>query len=121
MNKNQERRCRQALRADIAGSSYWQDLAPTVDLVPSFLVEAWADLCNGWDDDAMVVWSDLHDAFSLPRSLDSSLRRLRESQPLIQLLGEPFVNAFAIVKEAEGEVFMQVISSWEREHLLLNV
>ena len=27
----------------------------------------------------------------------------------------------ADVKEAEYEVFLQVISSWEREHLLLNV
>jgi glutamine synthetase len=59
--------------------------------------------------------------FSLPRSLDSALRRLRESQALIQILGEPFVAAYTIVKEAESEVFMQVISSWEREHLLLNV
>jgi glutamine synthetase len=31
------------------------------------------------------------------------------------------VTAFTIVKEAEYEVFLQVISSWEREHLLLNV
>ena len=29
--------------------------------------------------------------------------------------------AYTIVKEAEYEVFLQVISSWEREHLLLNV
>ncbi len=35
--------------------------------------------------------------------------------------GEPFVAAFSIVKTAEYEVFLQVISSWEREHLLLNV
>jgi glutamine synthetase len=68
------------------------------------------------------ITGSAHDLpFSLPRSLDSALLRLRESRPLIQLLGEPFVNAFTIVKEAEGEVFMQVISSWEREHLLLNV
>ncbi len=59
--------------------------------------------------------------FSLPRSLDSALRHLRESRELIQVLGEAFVAAFTIVKEAESEVFMQVISSWEREHLLLNV
>ena len=39
----------------------------------------------------------------------------------MKLLGEPFVEAFTIVKEAEYEVFLQVISSWEREHLLLNV
>jgi glutamine synthetase len=68
------------------------------------------------------ITTSAHDLpFSLPRSLDSALRRLRESQPLIQLLGEPFVAAYTIVKEAESEVFMQVISSWEREHLLLNV
>ena len=59
--------------------------------------------------------------FALPRSLDGAIRELRHCQPLIEILGESFVNAFAIVKEAEYEVFLQVISSWEREHLLLNV
>ncbi|HUG73830.1 MAG TPA: glutamine synthetase family protein [Steroidobacteraceae bacterium] len=68
------------------------------------------------------ITGSAHDLpFSLPRSLDSALRRLRESDALIQILGEPFVAAYTIVKEAESEVFMQVISSWEREHLLLNV
>ncbi|HXC60790.1 MAG TPA: glutamine synthetase family protein [Steroidobacteraceae bacterium] len=59
--------------------------------------------------------------FALPRALDSALRRLSESEALIRILGEPFVAAFSIVKTAEYEVFLQVISSWEREHLLLNV
>lgn len=59
--------------------------------------------------------------FALPRSLDEAIRKLRESEPLIRVLGEPFVAAYTIVKEAEYEVFLQVISSWEREHLLLNV
>ena len=59
--------------------------------------------------------------FGLPRSLDEALRELRTSEPLVRLLGDPFVSAFTIVKEAEYEVFLQVISSWEREHLLLNV
>ena len=59
--------------------------------------------------------------FGLPRSLDEALRNLRESAHLVRLLGEAFVSAFTIVKEAEYEVFLQVISSWEREHLLLNV
>ncbi|HTY50985.1 MAG TPA: hypothetical protein VMB48_14945, partial [Steroidobacteraceae bacterium] len=59
--------------------------------------------------------------FGLPRTLDEALRELRASEPLVELLGEAFVSAFAIVKEAEYEVFLQVISSWEREHLLLNV
>jgi glutamine synthetase len=59
--------------------------------------------------------------FALPRSLDEALGRLRECEPLVEILSEAFVAAFTIVKEAEYEVFLQVISSWEREHLLLNV
>ena len=59
--------------------------------------------------------------FGLPRSLDEALRLLRQCDSLVNVLGEAFVTAFTIVKEAEYEVFLQVISSWEREHLLLNV
>ncbi len=59
--------------------------------------------------------------FSLPRSLEESLRLLRECEPLIDLLGERFVLAYTAVKESEYETFLRVISSWEREHLLLNV
>jgi glutamine synthetase len=68
------------------------------------------------------ITGSAHDLpFGLPRTLDEALRNLRESEPLVKLLGEAFVSAFTIVKEAEYEVFLQVISSWEREHLLLNV
>ena len=41
------------------------------------------------------------------------------ARPLIDILGERFVIAYAAVKENEYETFLQVISSWEREHLLL--
>jgi glutamine synthetase len=68
------------------------------------------------------VTGSAHDMpFGLPRSLDEALNRLRRCDPLVQLLGDPFISAYTIVKEAEYEVFLQVISSWEREHLLLNV
>jgi glutamine synthetase len=59
--------------------------------------------------------------FSLPRNIEDSLRLLRDCRPLIDILGERFVIAYAAVKENEYETFLQVISSWEREHLLLNV
>ncbi len=59
--------------------------------------------------------------WDLPRSLDDALKRLKDCDPLLRLLGQPFVSAYTIVKQAELEVFLQVISSWEREHLLLNV
>ena len=59
--------------------------------------------------------------WDLPRSLDDALKRLKDCEPLLRLLGQPFVSAYTVVKQAELEVFLQVISSWEREHLLLNV
>jgi len=49
------------------------------------------------------------------------LRLLRECRPLVDLFGERFVVAFSAVTESEHEAFLQVISAWEREHLLLNV
>ena len=59
--------------------------------------------------------------FALPRNIEESLRLLRDCRPLIDILGERFVLAYTAVKESEYETFLQVISSWEREHLLLNV
>jgi glutamine synthetase len=68
------------------------------------------------------ITGSAHDLpFGLPRTLDEALREFRACEPLVGLLGPTFVEAFALVKEAEYEVFLQVISSWEREHLLLNV
>jgi glutamine synthetase len=59
--------------------------------------------------------------FQLPRTLAEALRLMRECRPLVDLFGERFVAAFSAVKESEHEAFLQVISAWEREHLLLNV
>jgi glutamine synthetase len=59
--------------------------------------------------------------FQLPRTLAEALRLLRECRPLVDLFGERFVAAYTAVKESEHEAFLQVISAWEREHLLLNV
>jgi len=59
--------------------------------------------------------------FQLPRTLAEALRLMRECRPLVDLFGERFVSAYAAVKESEHEAFLQVISAWEREHLLLNV
>ena len=40
---------------------------------------------------------------------------------LRQVLGGKFVDVCCAVKEKEYETFLKVISSWEREHLLLTV
>lgn len=57
----------------------------------------------------------------LPRTLEESLRLLDECPELKQVMGELFVRAYTGVKMAEFEAFNRVISSWEREHLLLSV
>jgi glutamine synthetase len=68
------------------------------------------------------ITGSAHDLpFALPRTLDEALKLLRTCKPLVDLFGDRFVRAYAAVKENEYETFSQVISSWEREHLLLNV
>ena len=59
-------------------------------------------------------------AQTLPRHLMDALDQLRRTKPL-QLFGDDFVEALIMVKETELEAYQRVISSWEREHLLLNV
>ncbi|KAF1719698.1 glutamine synthetase family protein [Pseudoxanthomonas wuyuanensis] len=59
--------------------------------------------------------------FELPRSLGEALDELEGCDPLRELLGPRFVRAYVSVKRKEYETFFRVISSWEREFLLLNV
>ncbi|NQE61023.1 glutamine synthetase family protein [Caulobacter sp. RHG1] len=57
----------------------------------------------------------------LPRSLSESLHLFEACQPLVEILGPIFCQAYDRVKQAEYETFMRTISPWEREFLLLNV
>jgi glutamine synthetase len=65
------------------------------------------------------------DAYSLgseiPRSLGDALDLLRSSTGLQDVLSPEFARVYIAVKENENKEFLQVISPWEREHLLLNV
>jgi glutamine synthetase len=60
-------------------------------------------------------------AHTLPRTLYDSLNRFNASKSLKAILGETFIDAVTLVKDSELLAYQQVISSWEREHLLLNV
>jgi glutamine synthetase len=57
----------------------------------------------------------------LPRSLEESLEWLRDADALHEVLGARFVRAYSAVKNREYQTFLRVISSWEREFLLLTV
>ena len=60
-------------------------------------------------------------AQSLPQQMPEALRKLQQSGPLKEVLGEHFVEVLLAVKQTEHDAYQRVISSWEREHLLLNV
>ncbi|WP_292397857.1 glutamine synthetase family protein [Mesorhizobium sp.] len=57
----------------------------------------------------------------LPRSLLEAVDLLEADEELCALLGKSFAATYAAIKRAEFETFMEVISPWEREYLLLNV
>ncbi|MDF3414259.1 glutamine synthetase [Sulfitobacter sp. M57] len=57
----------------------------------------------------------------IPRVLGEALDIFEEATALHEVLGPEFARVYAIVKRAEYDEFLQVISPWEREHLLLNV
>ena len=61
------------------------------------------------------------DLETLPKNLDIALDSLESATALHDILGKDFVKLFIEVKRAEAEAFLEVISPWEREYLLLNV
>lgn len=58
---------------------------------------------------------------SLARNLEEALRLLNKCEPLCNIIGPDFAYAYSAVKRNEYEAFNEVISSWEREFLLLSV
>lgn len=61
------------------------------------------------------------EAVTVARTLEESLRHLQSSPEIVELFGSHFLRAYTAVKLDEYEEFNRVISSWEREHLLLHV
>ena len=61
------------------------------------------------------------DSDELPTTLGDALDLFSECQPVREALGSEFCDIYEAVKRNEYKEFLQVISPWEREHLLLNV
>jgi glutamine synthetase len=57
----------------------------------------------------------------LPYNLGDALDIMSDSAPMRGVLGDEFTAVYESVKRNEYKEFLQVISPWEREHLLLNV
>jgi glutamine synthetase len=57
----------------------------------------------------------------LPITIEDALAAMENCEVLEQYLGAKFVKGYVAVKRTEHENFKRVISSWEREFLLLSV
>lgn len=58
---------------------------------------------------------------TLPKTLEHALDRFNDCKIVADLLGETFVRIFSSIKAHEIDAYQGVISSWERDHLLLKV
>jgi glutamine synthetase len=57
----------------------------------------------------------------LPKAMGDALDIFSEAKEIHEILNPEFCRVYEIVKRTEYAEFLQVISPWEREHLLLNV
>lgn len=100
----------------VAGSDVNPYLAMAASLACGYL-----GMEQGLEPEAPFA-ADAYDLdYALPRSLDQAMRELEACELLKDVFGHRFVAAYRAIKEREYETFFQVISSWEREYLLLNV
>ncbi len=89
--------------------------------VAASLVCGYIGVRDGMKPEAMVEGNAYRHARTLPRNLDEALYRMTECKEVIDILGEDFVRAFHRIKTDELDAYEGVISSWERDHLLLKV
>jgi glutamine synthetase len=57
----------------------------------------------------------------LPKTMEDALDRFAACGPVLALLGEAFCQTYLRVKSVELDLFQSVVTSWERDHLLLKV
>jgi len=78
-------------------------------------------MAEGLKPEAPHLESVYHLPRNLPQHLGDAVETLAGCEAIREALGDRFVRAFVGVKNKEYSTYQQVISSWEREHLLLNV
>jgi glutamine synthetase len=96
------------------------DVNPYVAIAAS-LACGYLGMVEGLEPRAPVEGSAYRLAHTLPRHLYDALNRLNACKPVREVLGQRFIDTVNLVKSAELDAYQEVISSWEREHLLLNV
>lgn len=96
------------------------DANPYLSMAAS-LVCGYIGMTEGSEPRAQIEGSAYRLARTLPRTLNEALDRFSHARAVKALLGEPFFEAFSAIKLAELEAYQDVVTAWEREHLLLKV
>ncbi|MEM8812068.1 MAG: glutamine synthetase family protein [Pseudomonadota bacterium] len=103
-----------------------ENRVPSSDANPYYAIAAslacgYLGMIEGLKPDEPISGSARMLDFGLPRSLLDAVELFKQCEPLYGLFGEEFMTVYRDIKYAEFEMFMRVISAWEREYLLLNV
>ncbi|MDQ2065740.1 glutamine synthetase family protein [Xinfangfangia sp. CPCC 101601] len=116
------------LRIPISGSAARrvENRLPGMDCNPylgiaSTLACGYLGLINKTQPRAEFTGSAYIDSEDIPATLGDALDLLEEDVALQEVVGVDFCKVYDSVKRNEYKEFLQVISPWEREHLLLNV
>ena len=87
---------------------------------PRSVAAIWASL-KGWNHLRRLTTRSTSGTIDLPRGLLEAISLLESEPAFAEVFSPEFIAIYAGVKRGEFETFMQVISPWEREFLLLNV
>ncbi|MDI9408288.1 MAG: glutamine synthetase family protein [Candidatus Pacebacteria bacterium] len=96
------------------------DVNPYLAIAGS-LAAGWLGIAEQLEPKEPVTGNAYERAHTLPRHLPDSLAKMGRTKELGPILGEKFIEVYMSVKQTEYDAYMKVISSWEREFLLLNV
>lgn len=69
----------------------------------------------------MITGSAYNRVRTLPRTLEAALDKFSSCKKVRNLLGDDFFEIFYAIKDHELFNYQSVVSSWEREHLLMRV
>ncbi|MDX6751689.1 glutamine synthetase family protein [Geminicoccaceae bacterium 1502E] len=89
--------------------------------IAASLACGWLGMTEEMEPTEPIKGSAYRMAQTLPQQMPEGMRKLALSGPLKEVLGAAFVDVLLAVKQTEHDAYQRVISSWEREHLLLNV
>ena len=61
------------------------------------------------------------DKSSLPKNVEEAILLFENDEKINEVFNQKFIRTIAAIRRVENQAYLKVVSSWEREYLLLNV